>query len=72
VPRVAADVRRLIGFYPVTQRMNKPSYDEPDCIEPLVALESEVGAWRGQLAPIARGKAKVLSASAGICALQSA
>ena len=35
-PALANDIDTAIGFYPVSPRVNKPSYDAPDCIEALV------------------------------------
>ena len=34
-PTLADDVDTAIRFYPVSTRVNKPSYDAPDCIEAL-------------------------------------
>ena len=34
-PALASDID-TIGFYPVSTRVNKSSYDTPDCIEALV------------------------------------
>ena len=35
-PALASDLDTAIRFYPVSTRVNKPSYDAPDCIEALV------------------------------------
>ncbi len=35
-PALADDIDTEIRFYPVSTRVNKPSYDAPDCIEALV------------------------------------
>jgi putative SOS response-associated peptidase YedK len=35
-PALGGDIDTAIGFHPVSTRMNKPSYDAPDCIEALV------------------------------------
>ena len=35
-PPLASDIDTAIGFHPVSTRVNKPSYDAPDCIEALV------------------------------------
>ena len=35
-PALARDIDTAIGFHPVSTRVNKPSYDAPDCIEALV------------------------------------
>jgi putative SOS response-associated peptidase YedK len=35
-PALAGDIDTAIRFYPVSTRVNKPSYDAPDCIEALV------------------------------------
>ena len=35
-PALANDIDTAIGFHPVSTRVNKPSYDAPDCIEALV------------------------------------
>ena len=35
-PTLAGDIDTAIGFHPVSTRVNKPSYDAPDCIEALV------------------------------------
>jgi putative SOS response-associated peptidase YedK len=35
-PALASDIDTAIGFHPVSTRVNKPSYDAPDCIEALV------------------------------------
>ena len=35
-PALAGDIDTAIGFHPVSTRVNKPSYDAPDCIEALV------------------------------------
>jgi putative SOS response-associated peptidase YedK len=35
-PALAGDIDTAIHFYPVSTRVNKPSYDAPDCIEALV------------------------------------
>jgi len=35
-PTLAADIDTAIRFYPVSTRVNKSSYDAPDCIEALV------------------------------------
>ena len=34
-PALAGDIDTAIHFYPVSTRVNKPSYDAPDCIEAL-------------------------------------
>ena len=34
-PALANDIDTAIGFYPVSTRVNKPSYDAPDCIQAL-------------------------------------
>ena len=34
-PALANDMDTAIRFYPVSTRVNKPSYDAPDCVEPL-------------------------------------
>jgi putative SOS response-associated peptidase YedK len=34
-PALAGDIDRAIHFYPVSTRVNKPTYDAPDCIEAL-------------------------------------
>jgi putative SOS response-associated peptidase YedK len=34
-PKLAGDIDTAIGFHPVSTRVNKPSYDAPDCIEAL-------------------------------------
>ena len=34
-PVLAGDMETVIRFYPVATRVNKPSYDAPDCVEPL-------------------------------------
>ena len=36
-PELSAAVDRSLQFHPVSPRMNKPSYNAPDCIEALVA-----------------------------------
>jgi len=36
-PVLSASVDRSLQFHPVSPRMNKPSYNEPECIEALVA-----------------------------------
>ncbi len=38
LPKLAVDMDTAIHFYPVSPRMNKPSYDAPDCAEPLSAI----------------------------------
>ena len=48
-PALASDIDTAIRFYPVSTRVNKPSYDAPDCIEALVELARE-GAFRDQRA----------------------
>ena len=35
-PTLAGDIDTAIQFFPVSPRVNKPSYDAPDCIEALV------------------------------------
>jgi hypothetical protein len=30
-----------LHFFPVTPQMNKPAYNEPDCIAPLVFTQSD-------------------------------
>jgi putative SOS response-associated peptidase YedK len=35
-PALASDIDTAIRFYPVSTRVNKPSYDAPDCVEALV------------------------------------
>ena len=35
-PALAGDIDTAIRFYPVSKRVNKPSYDAPDCTEALV------------------------------------
>jgi hypothetical protein len=39
---LAEDVEDSLKFYPVSPRMNKPTYNAPDCIEPL-ADEAQAG-----------------------------
>ncbi len=34
-PALASDIDTAIRFYPVSTRVDKPSYDAPDCIEAL-------------------------------------
>ena len=34
-PAIASDIDMAIRFYPVSTRVNKPSYDASDCVEPL-------------------------------------
>ena len=41
-----ADVDTAIRFYPVSQRVNKPSYDAPDCVEPLNGSPCTLAAFR--------------------------
>ena len=36
-PVLAAEIDTVVQFYPVSPKMNKPSYNAPDCIEPLAA-----------------------------------
>jgi putative SOS response-associated peptidase YedK len=36
-PELADDVNASLRFHPVSPRMNKPAYNEPECIEALVA-----------------------------------
>ena len=36
-PVLSASVNQSLKLHPVSPRMNKPSYNEPDCIETLVA-----------------------------------
>jgi putative SOS response-associated peptidase YedK len=41
-PPVHSDtVNRSLTFHPVSPRMNKPAYNEPDCIQPLVTVHPE-------------------------------
>jgi len=35
-PELAGDIDTAIRFYPVSTRVNKPSYDAPDCVEALI------------------------------------
>jgi putative SOS response-associated peptidase YedK len=35
-PALAGDLNTAIRFYPVSTKVNKPSYDAPECIEALV------------------------------------
>jgi putative SOS response-associated peptidase YedK len=36
-PRLMDNVFAALRVYPVSRQVNKPSYNEPDCVEPLVA-----------------------------------
>jgi putative SOS response-associated peptidase YedK len=36
-PVLAPGIDALVQFFPVSLKVNKPSYNEPDCIEPLLA-----------------------------------
>ena len=36
-PVLSAAVDRSLQFHPVSSLMNKPAYNEPDCIEALVS-----------------------------------
>jgi putative SOS response-associated peptidase YedK len=36
-PAVDPDIDAAVQITPVSPKMNKPSYNEPDCVEPLVA-----------------------------------
>ena len=36
-PVLAADIGTVVQFYPVSPKMNKPSYNAPDCVEPFAA-----------------------------------
>ncbi len=36
-PTVAPDIETVVQLFPVSPRMNKPSYNAPDCVAPLMA-----------------------------------
>ena len=36
-PVLAADIGTVVQFYPLSPKMNKPSYNAPDCVEPFAA-----------------------------------
>jgi hypothetical protein len=36
-PVLAPDIGAAVNFFPMSPKMNSPSYNEPNCIEPLVA-----------------------------------
>ncbi len=36
-PQLAEDIDSAVKLFPVSPRMNKPSFNEPDCIEPVAA-----------------------------------
>jgi hypothetical protein len=37
LPVLAPDIDAAVQYFPVSPKMNKPSYNEPDCIKALVA-----------------------------------
>ncbi len=40
-PRLADDIDAAVKFFPVSPRVNKPAYNEPDCIEPFAAWSKD-------------------------------
>jgi hypothetical protein len=36
-PEIDREIGEAVKITPVSPKMNKPAYDEPDCVEPLAA-----------------------------------
>ena len=40
-PVLASDINTVVQFFPVSPKMNKPSHNAPDCVQPLVDCPRE-------------------------------